>query len=604
MPSKYSILDNIDQYSAEELHQHILQGTVTFEELLNEGLPPKVRNELRSLVENGEGIAWDKARSANTPDAYDAFLKQYPGSAHAAEVNGLLEEAEWNAASRANSPEPIMEFLRKFPASVHAAEARRLIDNIDDLKWNAVDKNDRSALEMFIAQNPGNPNAAKARKALDEILQAGAWNEVDKNSIDSLQRFIDTYPTDPHRFEAQKRINALIVDNLNTADITALVAEINRIQTDKSVIDPEGAIFETVKNYLLLGRITTKEIVDAIADDHNLLRASVLNRLIEEGFLGYNHLTGINIDPRFIHQLAKKVDQQEFAPPTKLNQIDKLSTEIYFWGIPSSGKSCALGAILSVAANGRVARTMIKDNDCQGYGYMTRLASLFNSSGGVGLLPPGTSIYSTYEMGFNLLDQENKVHPITCIDLAGELVRCMYKSDAGEELNEDEYEALDTLTNILSGNRSKNRKVHFFVIEYGAENRLYQGLPQIDYLDGALRYIERTNIFEKDTDAIYLMISKVDKLKSSSGNLREDLKHYVSSSGYLGFYNGLTAICEHHEINDGRVEIIPFSLGQVCFQDFCLFNEHPATNVVNTLLARTKGIKTGKFHNFLKKFTK
>ena len=34
---------------------------------------------------------------------------------------------------------------------------------------------------------------------------------------------------------------------------------------------------------------------------------------------------------------------------------------------------------------------------------------------------------------------------------------------------------LDTLTKVLIDNRSTSRKMHIFVIEYGAEDRLYEG---------------------------------------------------------------------------------------------------------------------------------
>lgn len=115
-----------------------------------------------------------------------------------------------------------------------------------------------------------------------------------------------------------------------------------------------------------------------------------------------------------------------FRTPEKLDRIHKQSTEIYFWGIPSSGKSCALGAILSVAASGRIAKSMDPDTSSQGYGYMTKLIDLFQN-GEIGTLLEGTPVDSFYEMGFDLVDKENRIHPITCIDMAGELMRCMYK---------------------------------------------------------------------------------------------------------------------------------------------------------------------------------
>jgi len=337
--------------------------------------------------------------------------------------------------------------------------------------------------------------------------------------------------------------------------------------------------------------------------DHNILRASVVNMLLDNGYLDYDDFETIGINKSFIRHLVNGETTQGFAIPRKLDKINKLSTEIYFWGIPSSGKSCALGAILSVAGNGRVAKSMKKDNDCQGYDYMIRLAAMFMSNDEVGTLPEGNAIKSTYEMGFDLEDEDGAVHPLTCVDLAGELVRGMFKSDANEEMTDDELEALDTLTRVLIDNRTKNRKIHFFVLEYGGDDRMYEGLSQNVYLDAALRYIERTGIFKDDTDAIYLIITKVDKAKAGKGQLSTLLREYILEH-YGGFYNGLVKICRDYDINSGNVEIIPFSLGQVCFQDYCLFDEKPAGNVVRKLLERSKGFKNGKLQKGFNLFKK
>ncbi|MBO5630805.1 MAG: hypothetical protein J5965_17200, partial [Aeriscardovia sp.] len=104
-------------------------------------------------------------------------------------------------------------------------------------------------------------------------------------------------------------------------------------------------------------------------------------------------------------------------------------------------------------------------------------------------------------------------------------------------------------------------------------------------------------------DAIYLMITKVDKAKAAKGQLSTVLREYISEY-YGGFYNGLVKICRDCEINSGNVEIVPFSLGQVCFQDYCLFDDKPAGNVVRKLLERSKGFKNGKLQKGFNLFKK
>lgn len=170
---------------------------------------------------------------------------------------------------------------------------------------------------------------------------------------------------------------------------------------------------------------------------------------------------------------------------------------------------------------------MQRDPDCQGYGYMNRLANLFKTNGAVGTLPEGTAISSTYEMGFILEDEDRKEHPITCIDLAGELVRCMYKQDAGEPLTDEQQNVLKTLTNILIDNRTDNRKIHFFVIEYGAEDREYEGLPQNIYLEAAVAYIQRTGIFKRTQMAYIYLLLRLIKQKLWARSCRKTEKLYL-----------------------------------------------------------------------------
>ena len=128
-------------------------------------------------------------------------------------------------------------------------------------------------------------------------------------------------------------------------------------------------------------------------------------------------------------------------------------------------------------------------------------------------------------------------------------------------------------------------------------------MPQSTYLDAAVQYISRTGIFKKDTDGLYILITKVDKAKAHGIELQEKLKNYISDN-YLSFYNGLKKICKDNEINGGKVEILPFTLGTVCFQNYCKFNDATANNVVSILLGRSYGYKPGKVRNIFDKLKK
>lgn len=529
MVSKQNILDNVAEYSAEQLVEYIQQGIVNFDELVKDTdgeFDAVKRKKVKELLDHADELAWERVQNEHT-----------------------IETAQW--------------YLDTFPNGAYRSQARSIKAEIEKQKE-------------------------------DEYIQTttdDAWILVDKNSSESLREFVKNFPNSNHVEEANKLINQLLYDEIMGVNADTLVSQIHNFQTDKNLTieQKDNNIIDAIEDYIKGNKITKNDFLVKLSDDHNLLSSGVVKRLINQGIILTSDLLNLGIEKAFIQRMFKGDSEITFRTPEKLDRIHKQSTEIYFWGIPSSGKSCALGAILSVAASGRIAKSMDPDTSSQGYGYMTKLIDLFQN-GEIGTLLEGTPVDSFYEMGFDLVDKENRIHPITCIDMAGELMRCMYKENAGDPMSDSDIEMLDTMTKVLIDNRSTNRKMHVFVIEYGAEDRKYEGLPQKVYLEGAVSYIKDTGIFKKDTDAIYIMITKADKAKNNSPSF---FNQYINDK-YLGFFNGLEQICKDNEINKGHVEKLAFSLGDVCFQNFCKFDARPAENVVNLILQRSASFRGGK----------
>lgn len=529
MVSKQNILDNVAEYSAEQLVEYIQQGIVNFDELVKDTdgeFDAVKRKKVKELLDHADELAWERVQNEHT-----------------------IETAQW--------------YLDTFPNGAYRSQARSIKAEIEKQKE-------------------------------DEYIQTttdDAWILVDKNSSESLREFVKNFPNSNHVEEANKLINQLLYDEIMGVNADTLVSQIHNFQTDKNLTieQKDNNIIDAIEDYIKGNKITKNDFLVKLSDDHNLLSSGVVKRLINQGIILTSDLLNLGIEKAFIQRMFKGDSAITFRTPEKLDRIHKQSTEIYFWGIPSSGKSCALGAILSVAASGRIAKSMDLDTSSQGYGYMTKLIDLFQN-GEIGTLLEGTPVDSFYEMGFDLVDKENRIHPITCIDMAGELMRCMYKENAGDPMSDSDIEMLDTMTKVLIDNRSTNRKMHVFVIEYGAEDRKYEGLPQKVYLEGAVSYIKDTGIFKKDTDAIYIMITKADKAKNNSPSF---FNQYINDK-YLGFFNGLEQICKDNEINKGHVEKLAFSLGDVCFQNFCKFDARPAENVVNLILQRSASFRGGK----------
>ena len=83
------------------------------------------------------------------------------------------------------------------------------------------------------------------------------------------------------------------------------------------------------------------------------------------------------------------------------------------------------------------------------------------------------------------------------------------------------------------------------------------------------------------------------EISKNTSKIFSFFNQYINDK-YLGFFNGLEQICKDNEINKGHVEKLAFSLGDVCFQNFCKFDARPAENVVNLILQRSASFRGGK----------
>lgn len=544
MPKKSAILNNVTEYSPEDLASYIQQGFVTLDELVNNTdgeFTAKMQLGVEKLLAGSEDEDFKKVmESASIADLQD-FLNKYPMGT-VAHLDAVRERKH---------------VLEKIPASEPIVEE----SNGEEEESNGEEE------EWFSIKNAGD--------------------------IKLLEAFKEKYPNTSHLFELNKLITA--EKNKEHSRKKSPIILKSMINKANSAEDVSKIIQVLLENKT----ITIGMLLELIRQDHNLLSSAACNDIISRGILNRNDLSKCGIDNGFINKMLTNARSQNFEPARPLQTIAEPCTEVYFWGIPFSGKTCALGAILSAAKNGLAARSMIPDNSCQGFGYMNRLSTIF-SPGRICRLPGGTPVTSTYEMRFDLEDQEHKIHHVACIDLAGELFTCMFMKDAGEQMREDQKQALETLHNILLENRSNNRKIHFFVIEYGAEKRIYNGLPQAEYLNSAAAHLNSIGLFDSNTDAIYVLISKVDNA-SYEGSLEEHLLKYMTKN-YLGFYNNLLLICKEHGINKGRVKIVPFSIGNVCFKDYCQFDATSATKMVDLLVRYSCFEKQGFWQKILSKF--
>lgn len=535
MNSKDNILDNLTQYSPQQLADFLGREIVTWEEMLETGeLTPSLRKEIEEIVYNSEDNDWASASSTDTIESYKAYLGKYPSGKYADEARDRI--------------------------SVLLEETKKV--RVED-EWSSVDKTDIDSLRRFIRENPGNAHAREARRIINELQK------------------------EKRRGNGIRLVISAIRDGYNS----------NR---------PDLKIPELLNRYIAENRISSNDIAEVIRDDNNIMEAEIVNTLCNEGIIEYDDLENISgIDPVFVDKLMEfqSGDVPDLPPAQPLESIKKDYTEVYFWGIPSSGKTCALGAIMSAAKNGTNVKAMLPDGNCQGAAYMMQLADLFDPEA-VSVLPPRTDVQDTYEMRFTLVGEDGREHKLAFIDLSGELFTCMHLKASGLPFERQEQEdAINTLDNILVRNRTNNRKIHFFVVEYGAQDKKIRNMSQDSYLQAAISYIKEMDIFDEFTDGVYMIVTKSDKADVEDSELGAHLANYIDTY-YKGLYGGLVDICEKKEINGGHVARFPFSIGKVCFQNLCMFDKEWTQRIIEEIKERSYAERAGVWGKLTRKFGK
>ena len=114
---------------------------------------------------------WEKAVGANTPDAYELFLKKYPSGEFSAQAQArlkeLYEERDWQKARDTDTLEGYQAFLKQYPEGKWTEEARIRVENftLASAPSNAVPPAQATPPPPAAAAPTPAPNSAAPRTA-------------------------------------------------------------------------------------------------------------------------------------------------------------------------------------------------------------------------------------------------------------------------------------------------------------------------------------------------------------------------------------------------------------------------------------------------------
>ncbi|MCL2312287.1 MAG: hypothetical protein FWC41_07360, partial [Firmicutes bacterium] len=318
--------------------------------------------------------------------------------------------------------------------------------------------------------------------------------------------------------------------------------------------------------------------------------------------LGEEFLRNLCYDLRIDYDIVNNYDEPYLSfndIPQNPDDVPSGFTDVFFWGIPSSGKTCALSAILSTIKSKYTMTNPIIETKF-GATYRDSLVNIFRNE--TGYLPAATQKDRTQYMPFLLKKRNEKYYrQVSFFELSGEVFKYFYEitnnSRILSESDRDDVEMAFSTLNLLLN--SKNQKIHFFFIDYKQETKGTKdrnNLTQENYLDAAATYFrDRNDIFKKRTDAVYVVVTKsdeikVDKNKSPEEQTKERNKVAIEflDKNFGGFMDVIKHRCSKDSVN---FAVKMFSIGDVYFKKICKINHRYAEHIVEDLIDTVKPFK-------------
>ncbi len=353
-------------------------------------------------------------------------------------------------------------------------------------------------------------------------------------------------------------------------------------------VEKEDDPFVYIQRKITEGSISSEDLKNMICDNRNLLDAGTVKQCVDNGLLDANALVEGGIDRKFVERLGT-IPEDVLPQSGRIESIPGPTTEVYFWGIPSSGKTCALGTILAAARGGTVAKCM-KVEDCQGSLYQMKLSQIFKREDFYCTLPGRTPVDTNFAIRTVIEDWDKTDHSITLIDMAGELFCSILwqKHGLADNVNQNHMTALEEFKNMLVTNKSSNPKYHFFIIEYGEGEKKYKGFDQDTYLEYGIRFLNDNGVLADANNGLFVIVTKTDLVRRDIGE-DEDANQYLIdflNERYPNFFAQLQSYCERSGIWGGNFPPpIPFDIGEVCFKNFCQVKTERAKSIVQILLS-------------------
>ena len=536
----------------------------------------QANEKLRELAIAAEEDDWQQAKNSNDIHVLNNFIKKCTdkiySDVHLHQAKDAVEFLEWQTAKDSHNPVILNGYIQKCKlgiySNVHVAEANELLEKWENgtiqEDWDALlavkDVTERKSKLNEFAQKYANNFSATAQKFLAEAAKLNQrWQDEeqarrdwidakDRNTILDYVNYIKVHPYSEYREEAEQKVK-----------------------------DMKGNLLTDMKRFPFK---YTRDIMYAYISSNALTMEDLVDNSDVLTDRGYSH----------IKKYPRLQDEQRDLPVSKLENphSEEGNTDIYFFGVGGSGKTCVLSGLMSLT--GQLGFRFDPKGPGGGGNYAMELRNYARTS----MLPPATDQQYIQVIDGQINDEDGNIHKIAFIEMSGE--------KTAEFAAMDNQESFDDLGPGAAGLLSNdNNKVLFFVIDPTNEKAVEMGqgsqhwVMQSDMLNCVSALLSRNPTLMKKVIAIHIILTKSDTLgEYVDQNVIEEL---LSSQGYQAVLADIKAICERYDINKQtgfHVGLYPFCIGKFMPGEVYTFDETDSLKILrviqkNTVVERKKG---------------
>ena len=237
------------------------------------------------------------------------------------EITTGIEQADWEAVN-VFSIDSLLAHLAKYPSTSHK-------DEIDEAVWGLTDKNQVVDIQKYLEVFPSGKFVGEADDAI--------WGVADKNQVADIQRYLDIFPNGKFAADARAMLNGIVDwENVkNTGDIF-MVNDYIRNHPDSPFI-PQARI-ELMKQ--------KQSEISMMRDEPNKYEDTRLLKLIDEKIVSRDELIRAGVMTENVWDTLTGGDYDlpdiNEAITSSVPECKDGFTDVYFFGIPSTGKTCVL----------------------------------------------------------------------------------------------------------------------------------------------------------------------------------------------------------------------------------------------------------------------